>query len=346
MSEKLSPVQNQYPGREEAERQVEAFAANPAFDALAEAYHAVLPTDASERLQVLTGLAAREWDSRKNPDGTSRERQDINWLTQQVNNDPVKAPAIKQAATTLGYVEASHPVGGIYDAALISGAANLSCETRTRYALEQLIASGSDVGMFIGLPGMRKMTDDEKEKTKEVAPGAETEYDLMCAAFSKLPDAHLVSHDDGMQRARGVWAWQEFEFQFNGKPRRAFVLNTPERMTAADNTGRPKSHDNFALFAHMAGLGDPDGGVSFHPGGSGPQRRFLNVTAALYLFGQHFPAVQELTLPYGAAVETIGYDAAYAGSPERTASALLQEIKAGVDAAARLQRAIDQAKAA
>ncbi len=61
------------------------------------------------------------------------------------------------------------------------------------------------------------------------------------------------------------------------------------------------------------------------------------MTTGFYTQGQGIPAVQELTLPYGTHVETIGHDAAYSGMV-RKPSQLLQETKAAIDAAVRLQQ--------
>jgi hypothetical protein len=113
----------------------------------------------------------------------------------------------------------------------------------------------------------------------------------------------------------------------------AIALSTPRDIHtgAGDKTRRANTQDNYRFFADRAELSE-------NPGAT-----VVADTNAFYTPGQHLAAVQELTLPYGVRVETVGPSADYTGV-KRQPSQLLQENKSAVDAAVRLERAIAEAE--
>ena len=206
------------------------------------------------------------------------------------------------------------------------------CSSRRPDRLEHLLESLDDFGMLIYLGASNPLTDGQKDKAKGYAPGAQTEFDLGCSAFETLLGARIVSRDSTV-RKDDVWAWQEYEFEWKGVTRTAFALNTPKEVHEDDQQShRANTYDNCKFFARMAELAD------------NPHVTAVFDTNALYLPGQHLAAVQELTLRYGVAVETVGPSAERTGA-DRIPPQLLQENKAGIDAAVRLEQAIAEAEA-
>ncbi len=72
-----------------------------------------------------------------------------------------------------------------------------------------------------------------------------------------------------------------------------------------------------------------------HPG---PGDAVLIVTSPIYVPFQHADALRLLTLPYGCAVDTVGFDAAQRSGPER----YLQEIRSAVRSMRKLHDAYTQ----
>lgn len=125
-----------------------------------------------------------------------------------------------------------------------------------------------------------------------------------------------------------TWALREYAFAHNGETKIAFVLNTPiEIHDEGVPPRRATTSDNYRFFAAQAELG------------KNPDTSMVAATTSLYTPGQHLSAMRELTLPYGAHVETVGRSAEHS-STKRLPTRLLQEAKAGIDAAVKLQDAI------
>jgi hypothetical protein len=169
------------------------------------------------------------------------------------------------------------------------------------------------------------VSDAEREKAKDYAPTAQTEFDLGCGAFETLLGAKIVDEVNEVRHG-DIWRMRLYEFEHSGVLKQGFVLSTPTTIEGR----RATTYDNFRFFADRAEVAD-------HPDTS-----VVSVTTGFYTAAQHLPGVQELTLPYGVNLETIGHDAAYSGVVRKPAQ-LLQETKAAVDAAVRLQSALAQA---
>ncbi len=332
MSE-IIPRDNKNLGLEAANDQLEAFAHNPGLAEMASLFEAnadELPVATPERLLALQKIAAEHWDFRK-----GAERQAVDWDDELLDVEGSEQwNTIFDAATQLGMVESSKPQNQNPDYLVVLGGANKAPFDRLRYALgliqdedgKWVAADGAPVRSVgeavVYLGSSRPVDDKERNNAKAYAPEAQTEFDLGCGAIEKLLGAKMIDEVYEV-REGGVWGMRLYEYEKDGEAKTAFVLSTPQLIGEL----RATTYDNYAFFADRAELKDkPDASV-------------VAVTTGFYVPGQHLPAVQMLTSPYGTRVETIGHDAAFSGAI-RKPSRLLQEAKAAIDAGVRLQEAL------
>jgi hypothetical protein len=231
----------------------------------------------------------------------------------------VQWSTIFEAADKLGLVRGTEPTNKKPNFLVILGGANRAPLDRMRYGLENV----EDFDQIVYLGSSRELPDAERAKAAEYAPDAQTEFDLGCGAFDTLLGAKMV---DEITEERGgdIWGMRLYEFEYKGETKHGFVLSTPRNI----GVRRATSYDNYQFFADRAELAQD------------PSQTVVAVTTGFYTQGQHIPAVQELTMKYGTNVETIGHSAEYSGV-KRKPSQLLQETKSAIDAAVRLQQAIE-----
>jgi hypothetical protein len=314
-----------------ARQELARFVENPGVAELASLYHVELPSDQGERLQVLQQTAATYWDFRK-----GAERQATDWNVEGALGEEGSEAwnAVFSAANKLGQVESSTPSNRKPSYAVVLGGANKAPYDRLRHLEESL----DDYGMLVYLGSSRSISDAEREKAKDYAPDAQTEYDLGCGAIETQHSNARVVNEDTTVRNGDTWAYRLYEFEVEqGQPdgttatvtKHAIALSTPiEIHTGEDGkTRRATTHDNYRFFAERAELVEH------------PDATVVADTNAFYTPAQHLVAVQELTLAHGVQVETIGPSAEYTGV-KRLPSQLLQEDKSGIDAAVKLERAI------
>lgn len=308
----ITPTDNKNLGYEQARDQLGQFVHSPALNEMTQLFGADgLPADRAERLTALQRVAATHWDFRK-----GAERQAVDWNDELLDQEGSEQwNTIFAAATKLNMVESSKPLNKHPDYLAILGGANKAPFDRLRYGLESV----DDFNHVVYLGSSRPVSDAEREKAKDYAPDAQTEFDLGCGAFETLLGARVVQ-DINEVRGGDTWRVRLYEFERDGETKSGFVLSTPQII----GERRATTYDNYKFFADRAELA------------ANPNTSVVAVTTGFYVPGQHLPAVQELTLPYGAEVETIGHDAAYSGVT-RKPSQLLQETKAAIDAAVRLQ---------
>jgi len=305
-------------GYDEARAELDAFVANPGLDELASLFGVEeLPDDPRERLHKLEELAAAHWDFRK-----GAERQATDWNDELLDQEGSEQwEAVFSGADKLGLVESSTAKNKHPQTLMFYGAANRAPFDRLRYGLEQV----EDFGQLVYLGCSRPVSDGEREEAKDYAPDAQTEFDLGWGALETLLDAKMTD-EVSWERDGDTWGMRLYEFEKDGETKHAFALSTPQYI----GEERANTYDNLRFFADRAELAED------------PDHTIVAVTNAFYTGGQGLPGVQELTLPFGTEIETIGFDAAYGGKV-RKPSQLLQETKAAVDAAVRLEAALDQA---
>ncbi len=303
---------------------------------MASLYHVELPVGQSERLQVLQQTATTYWDFRK-----GAERQATDWNVEGTFGEEGSEAwdAVFSAAAKLGQVESGTPQNRRPNYAVVLGGANKAPYDRLRHLEESL----DDYDALVYLGSSRPVSDAEREKAKEYAPNAQTEFDLGCGAIeTQHPNARAVNEDTTVRNG-DTWAYRLYEFEVEQEQpdgtkvpvtKHAFALSTPMEIHAEEGgeTRRATTHDNYRFFAERAELADH------------PEATVVADTNAFYTPAQHLVGVQELTLPYGVQVETVGPSAEYTGV-KRLPSQLLQEDKAGIDAAVKLSRAITDAEA-
>lgn len=299
-------------GSEKAISELLSFVNNPGLSELARLYGediSVLPS--RSKLSVLGNLAATYWDFRK-----GAERQTTDWSDDSLNQEgSVQRDIIFNTAAKLGMVASSRSANQTPDYLVILGGANRSPLDRLRYGLENV----DRFGQLVYMGSSRPLSEIEKSKVKDYAPGASTEFDLGCSAFETYLEAVPVKNIRVMREGE-EWGIEAYDFtDANSAQKRAFALNSPQIV----GEHRATTYDNYRFLAETIGL-------QHHTTAS-----IVSVTTGFYIPGQHAPAVQEITLPYGVTVETIGHDAAYSGA-HRLPTQLLQEAKAAIDGYTRL----------
>lgn len=277
----------------------------------------------ANRLAAMQAFATEHWDARN-----GIERQSVDWGTKPAEESPYYGQFVQ-----LGMVESSKTTRSEYDFLLVLGAANKAPLQRLQYGLEQ----GSTYDHIALLGAGRPVGEKESKIADTYAPGAKTEHDLMDGAAKTVFKGKLV--EDEYVDLEGVkyygadhpdyWKLHYFETT-EGMP--IFSLHSDYK-PQPENPSKNRAHtgDTYAFFRATAGdmLG-VDSSVAL-------------VTNAFYTNAQHLDAVRELTLKTGAFVETIGFSAEYSGVV-RKENQLLQETKSAIDAAVRLQQAIEQAR--
>lgn len=323
MTHEMTPYESftdQPTNAEMANEQLDGFIHNPGLGEMAGLFGVEdVSDDRSERLAELKEVSSSHWDFRK-----GQERQATDW-DDELLSDPESEQwkTVFDAADKLGMVQSGEFTNKTPDYLVILGGANKAPLDRLRFGLESV----DDCGHVVYLGSSRPVSDAEREKAKDYAPDAQTEFDLGSGAFETLLGARLV--DEVVEERNGdTWGMRFYEYEGpNGETKQGFVLSTPQMIEG----NRATTYDNFKFFAHQAQLED------------NPGTTVGAVTTAFYAPAQHFTGVQELTLPYGAQLETIGHSAEYSGAI-RKPTQLLQEAKAAIDAAGRLEQAINEGR--
>lgn len=306
-------------GYEAADNQLWHFANHIGLTILADLYgNNNLADSISRRLGALQEIAEAHWDFRK-----GAERQTVDWNEELIDQKgSAEWEAIFRAGWALGLVSDTKPENKTPNSLVVLGGANRAPLDRLRYGLESV----DDFGQVVYLGSTRPTSDIEREKAADYAPNAQTEFELGCGALETRLGATVLD-DISIERDGDTWGMRLYEFPWesdSGSYKTGFALSTPQYI----GEHRANTYDNYRFFADRAELADD------------PEHSIVAVTTGFYTAGQHFPGVQELVLPYGVELETIGHSAEYSGV-DRKASQLLMETKAAVDAAVRLNNLLE-----
>lgn len=322
-------------GRMRGIEALETFVHNPAMGEIADYFG--LEIDKSQDVLPQYAASFDSWDVRRNGD---KERYNVNWKDPTDEVSKRASDKVFELTNKLGMVESSHPTKDHYDFVTILGGANKAPYDRLKFALEQ----GVTFDHLILLGAGRRIGDDpdpeksEREISKDYAPGAKTEYDLMNGAVESLLGDRIVHRETidvvvpGGRADHDPENWKVRYYELDdGTPifslSSDFVPEQNAEKPISKHKMRANSGDTYVFMRALAG------------DALNENTDVLLLSNAFYTPAQHMDGVRELSLTTGAQVETIGYDAAYGGK-ERTAMQLKQELKSGVDAAIRLEKAL------
>ena len=308
----------QAPGIEPMQHELLAFVHNPNLERLAVLTEtaAPLPTEPRERLAALQTIARDHLDFRG-----GKARQNTQWEGR-VNTEVDEL--LTNVGEALGMDANTAPEHRYPDWLLLPGAANEAALNRLAIGLTTVQPKA-----MAALASARRLSPTEQERVATWAPGAETEFDLSCAAYESMPGAQLIG-ETAEDREGDTWRIRLYKVPLdNGRACEAYVIGAPAMVQDGKGGLRPaNSHDNFRCFAD---------GVGVRPG-----MRVAVATTGIYVPMQHLAAVEELA-PSGYRVETFGHSGAFSRVPiKRTGPQYGQEIKSAIDAAASLQSAIDR----
>lgn len=131
-----------------------------------------------DRLVALKAVADAHWDFRR-----GRERQSTSWDDSRLDEPGSRESAtVFAAADKLGMVRSGAFSNKTPDYLVVLGGANKAPLDRLKFGLESVVVLGSVA--YLG--SSRPVSDAEREKAREYAPNAETEFDLGVGAFETL----------------------------------------------------------------------------------------------------------------------------------------------------------------
>lgn len=302
----------------------------------------------AERLAYLDGFTAAVWDFRgmdarekraAQAAGDTAEAQRI-LERNQVRRGRVAAEReapVLAAATALGMVEATAPKYDTYDWVLVLGGLVRACLWRTQYAahLANNVVTCPNV---VALTAYRSLATNPNDPQQD-EPTLAAEAGLPTVGFEAdvveqaILDAFSVPALDVSAAGEGAVGGDRF------KVASATVGGTSVTLVAAPN---PKSE-------YRANTGQTMAYWATEIAKLEPGQRILNVTSAIYVPFQHAAAVQNLGLPYGVEIDTVGIDHTHVKpvpSPQVfTAVNYLQEMRSTVTSYRHLLAAANAADA-
>lgn len=299
----------------------------------------------AERLAYLDGLTTAAWDFRGMEARAKKARAAVGGPDghkvierNQVRRDLVAAEReapILEAATALGMVEPASPKYNSYDWVLILGGLVRACVWRTQYAahlINQVVTCPNVVALTAFRDLARNAEDPQQDEPTLLAEAglhsveheAEVVEEAILDAFSNLELSVIAE-------GNGTVGGDRFKVA-SGASRGASVT-----LVAAPN---PKSE-------YRANTGQTMEYWATEIARLEPGQRILNVTSAIYVPFQHAAAVQNLALPYGVEIDTVGIDHAHV-KPVPSAQVFsavnyLQEMRSAIISYRHLLAAVDAA---
>lgn len=286
--------------------QLDDWVQSDALEALARAWGAQPPKDNEPALlyQWYAEFSARTWDFRAGKERNMATVPDL---------DPKQVEVAIRAAKALGLFESRPPRRNQYDYVLVLGGLVRACVTRPQYARE-LIDAGLDVGQVVALGGFRPLKGDEVNLATSLGITASNEFEAMLAgvkgAFA-IPVAPDVERSGMGEPGNNDWAVATFD----GYP--ATVVAAP---STDPGSRRANTADTFAWW------------VQRNPGSRGSH--VLLITSPIYVPYQGSVAIQNLGIPNGISVETVGISESAADLGEHTqsftAANYVQEVRSAI----------------
>lgn len=304
------------------EQAVDGWLSTPSLSTLIERLGGKAPEGGAllDRCVAIAAFTQSNFDFRgRAGQGAYRER----WQAAEGDVDDELRQAVLCTADDLNMFRETRPSDRDFDAVLVLGGGRFSPRLRCEYAHE--LVEALDIAAPVYLLGSPRTIDEvgERPATDTYAPGARTEFDLMCRgaelAFS-LDDAEQLEFRSTKTPLADYREWMVRTYRLPG--RRVVALSAP---SSEPQTRRPNTADTYEFLTRWSGA---------HRGS-----KVLVVTTQVFVPFQYFDALRMLQLPHGVDVTMAGF------GPERgdrplTAEYFLQEINSGVQSALRLLRAL------
>ncbi len=320
-------------------QQIDSWSAHAALAELVAMFGGTLPRgdDLALRLAFLDDVSA-VWDYRgraRTPGAGGVSCQDAGgaarWLIPRLDLPAGQQEKIIELVRQLGLTAESTPVGTDFDYLLVIGAGRYSNLLRARFARN--VVAGRRIGQVVLAAASRRLLPSEEDAVASCAPAARTEFELVAAAAADVFDLdtrQAVEHGrmrvDKPQGNEMVW---HFPASSNNLGLPVSLLEAP---SPDPENRRATSADTFTFTAGALGM---------------DRSTCLMVTGQPFVTCQHFDALRTLTLPFGIAVETVGfgkerYDQ-LGGHDEQHPAKLLQEVRTTIRAARALLERVDAA---
>jgi hypothetical protein len=304
------PLPSSEPGAD-LSRQLHRWASSVPLGDLVAAFGGTRPElPVGELLAWLDDFSAGRWDFRS---------------ARQVERDHVAPPSfppgvaglVAEVAAALGLVKPAPPRRPVYDHLLVLGGLARACLQRSEHAARLLRSGRVGADQVTALGSFRPLDDAEAG----LLP-ARYEVDAFEAAiriaFGVTGAADVVRSPGEITPAS--WTVRVLKTE-DGQALQVLAAPSSEPSRRRANTP-----DTYRFWAREAGL---------EPGG-----RVLVVTSPIYVPFQHCDAIRMLALPYGCAVDTVGFDPARATVRQPPGAdgtdRYLQEIRSAVRSMRRL----------
>jgi len=286
--------------------------------------------DLATRLTALEKFTSSAWDFRRGSDGISVERNQVQLDT---ISDPDTEALVRSAATALGLVTARPPAHDSYDYLVVLGGLVRANLWRSKYAAYLLSAGGVKAPKVVALTANRPLgaNPDDFERDEfllldRLGLGPHRlESEVMEEALCRALDLeHLVDRvADGDEVPLATRRRVASATNADGTEV-VLVVAPPADLSSG------RRADTAATYRFWAG--DVE---HIKPGA-----RLLVVTSCIYVPYHALVALQHVGGPFGATIETIGYDDTVvdvtAAPPVFRAVNYLQEIRSTLRAAATL----------
>lgn len=289
------PGAGEDPTAERLRREVDTWIGSPAFAELAAGEGAAPSGTLAERLAYLDGFSAAAWDFRGK---AARESRSGYRERNQVDRDEVgggREAQVLSSARALGLVDARPPARRHYQHVLVLGGLVRANLWRTAYAAHLIRTGAITTPDVTGLTAFRALARNEQDATQDEyhlldvfgRPARDTEADVMeDSLIREFGLGSLTVHDHGGEEV------QRF------KVASAQTQDLRVSLVAAPNPTSAQRADTGTTMRYWA-----QEVAHIAPGDS-----ILFVTSCIYVPFQHAVAVQNLGLPFGARVETVGVD--------------------------------------
>lgn len=257
-----------------------------------------MPSALDAKLQALEDFTAEAWDYRRSADGQSLERNQVNLAA---IDDPATEDLVRAAATALGLVEARPPLHHEYDYIVVLGGLVRANLWRSAYAAHLLATGTVSAPEVVALTAHRPLAANPDDPDRD-------EFKLL--GRLGLPEATLESEvmAESLVSVFGLPGLTDVVADGDDIPlearRQVLRATTPAGtevtlvVAPAADPASGRRADTATTYRFWADEVD-----HIHRGA-----RVLVSTSAIYVPYHGLVALQHLGVPFGAQVETVGYD--------------------------------------